>query len=305
MPPPIPSDPYAGLSAGPPVDQTPIHVPSGVSNEPPMTGTAIVGDQTMPFPVQQDTLAQQAGWIARFNEFDRIKRQAEEDRAWQEMYKQNLQVQQSVRAVESARRFQAVRQYQRRYNELAAVDPSTASARAAAEYPEAFGASVGGFIRATAPAFTPTTMNMPGIGTVVRSGAHGEHVQFPPEASLPGTTPKEITTEGGTRLVQRGRNNWQVLPKDEPTKVQDQHFLQAELVRLDKMRPTPEVKAKIAGYEKELETLRKEIKSPTIGAPAIPKVSVPAIRITSKSQRDALAPGTRYIGPDGKTYVKQ
>lgn len=28
-------------------------------------------------------------------------------------------------------------------------------------------------------------------------------------------------------------------------------------------------------------------------------------KITSKAQRDALAPGTHYVGPDGKEYVKQ
>lgn len=49
---------------------------------------------------------------------------------------------------------------------------------------------------------------------------------------------------------------------------------------------------------------------PKAGATAAPAAATPAAtpsipKVSTKAERDALAPGTQYIGPDGKTYTRQ
>jgi len=192
------SDPYAGLRAVP-AASAPIHIPSGIPGEPATTGTATLGtpgEDTTPFPVQQDSATDQAAWIARFNEFDRIKRQAEEDRAFNEMLVQNRRIEGAAKAVEQARRFQAVRQYQGRYRALTGegLSPAEASARAAFEHPDAFGSAIGGFLRATSPlggdrpasVVTDPRTGKP-VGLRIPTGPTGSAFRADPAAPRPGS----------------------------------------------------------------------------------------------------------------------
>lgn len=263
---PATSDPYAGITPST-AGITPQHVPSGIPGEPDTSGTATIGTRSMPFPVQQDTPNEAASWIARFNEFDRIKRQAEEDRAWNEMYQQNGRVQVAAKAVESARRFQSVRNYQNRYNELVASGRTTQEAgfQATIENPYAFGPQFASSINAMRPERKPNAYNIPGVGMVVQSGRFGDRVQS--AELLKPWSPTEGTTEGGTKYFRSGRGSAQLLKetvKLTPSQLMSRSKQLTEDLPMGKT-PSPIVQEELDEINRQLREL--SMKSKTASAP--------------------------------------
>lgn len=273
------SDPYAGITPST-AGITPQHVPSGIPGEPDTSGTATIGSRSMPFPVQQDTPNEAASWIARFNEFDRIKRQAEEDRAWNEMYQQNGRVQVAAKAVEGQRRYQAVRNYQNRYNELVASGKTEQEAGfiSLIENPMAFGPQWSSAIDKMRPERRPNALNIPGVGQVVQSGRYGERVQS--AELLKPWSPTEGTTEGGTKYFRTGKGSAAIL-KDNSTKLTPSQLIaRAKYLKDYGKTKDPSVQDELSEINRQLNELTMQSKT---SAPDAVQQIGKVIRVRNKS----------------------
>ncbi len=142
------------------------------------------GQPVTALPRQAPTFAQGQAWQERMDKFDQQARaaamagqQAAQDA---QMFDQMSRVARSTKDIEIARRSIDVMGLQRDIQNGVPIH------EAVARHPIALGSGFGGAFKATAPAPVvpaPSVLNLPGMPPAVRSGLHGEHVQFPPAST--------------------------------------------------------------------------------------------------------------------------
>lgn len=287
-------------------------------------GVGVVGTNRYEVGVQPAmTAPDAAAWQSRQPNLDVDKATEEANRVAKEgLYLDHLllnkRTQNSAAAVNAAMTFQAMRSYERDLQtaKSAGLSDEQAAVQAFFRNPRAVnGTQVASMVRATTPApepFVPTTMDMPGVGPVIRQGRYGEKIT--PTATLNSDyQPNVVTLPDGTQVLRTGPKQSQLLKKDTGiTGGQQVSALSAQARILsnqlsdmpprDPRRTT--IGARLDRITDELDALLPKSKAAPENV-ATPEPAAGTVRVTSKAERDALPKGTKYIGPDGKSYIKQ
>lgn len=319
------------VAAGP---QLPATIP------PPQPGVAIVGTNRFQMPVQAPQTASEYQAFAAMSSGPRTVQEANQladeqarDMEFQRQLIQNARVQDASKAVESAMRFQGMRGYERDLQSAIAsgLSPEQASTHALLRNaPKMFYAhpqSIAPLLNATRQVPAPSVVDLPGLGKAVRSGVRGERVQFPPasmtaEKTALGSTKPVVDPDSGqpvgfvvvtgpnTGHFQKAEGVDKLTPSNqiavERTKASiiNQQLRDAEVIGLSEDELKSFRKTKLS----ELDQIQSRLTNLEGKKPAAAKAAAPVaapVAVKTKEERDALAVGTVYVGPDGKQYRKK